>query len=104
MAILSGRSRRWRPDARTAQSPSSIGVLLGCSLHPRSKEDGHHEQHARVIWACDEWAGQHLPSCYAASVPESKRAHLDEGADRWVSMPNGARMSHGWGRASVEAG
>jgi hypothetical protein len=26
------------------------------------------------------------------------------GADRWVSMPNGAHLSRGRGRASVEAG
>jgi hypothetical protein len=26
------------------------------------------------------------------------------GADRWVSMPNGAQGSFSWGRSSVEAG
>jgi hypothetical protein len=47
-----------------------------------------------------------MPSILDRHVPASQRGHAVgcRGADRWVSMPNGAHLSRRRGRFRVEVG
>jgi hypothetical protein len=44
------------------------------------------------------------PSATREATTHARGSLHYAGADRWVSMPNGAQTSRGWGRSSVEAG